>query len=259
MENQHRIALYEQIATSLEKEIHDGIYADTGFVGRLSDLCDRFQVSQITVRKAISVLRQKRLVYSRQGMGTFVRQPYIADALKTLSGISDVMRASNLFPLVRVIGREIVDVPDHFESDVRKRLGERCLLIRRVHSLGDDAIAYAKLYIPLRHSEHFTKEACALQTILQIYQNRVGVALGKGIQNIKASRASREHAEALRIRQGDPMLFVERFSYSADYELIEVMEMFYEPGSYYFRVELDLNASGQDSLCKRPDMNGNNA
>ena len=72
------------------------------------NLIARFEVSRITVRRAIQNLVTRGLVEIRRGKGTFVAAPKITQELTELSGFVEDMHALGRKPTARVIGKEIV-------------------------------------------------------------------------------------------------------------------------------------------------------
>src|ERR1700742_3189743 len=71
-------------------------------------LIARFEVSRITVRRAIQNLVSRGLVEIRRGKGTFVTAPKITHDLTELSGFVEDMHALGRKPTARVISKKIV-------------------------------------------------------------------------------------------------------------------------------------------------------
>ena len=69
------VPMYEQIAEKLREEILARKYGPDGNIGTHAYLAERFGVSLITIRKAISLLTQQGLLDVAQGKGTFVCAP----------------------------------------------------------------------------------------------------------------------------------------------------------------------------------------
>ena len=66
----HRV-IYEQLL----HEIQTGVYGPGERLPSEATLCERFQVSRITVAKAFQSLQRDHLVTRRPGSGTFVEKP----------------------------------------------------------------------------------------------------------------------------------------------------------------------------------------
>ena len=236
------IAMYEQIATVLREEILKRKYGEKGSIGTHPELAKRFGVSLITIRKAIQTLVADNMVVVRQGKGTFVKGTALQDGLTSLTGVTNIMSQMNLEAEVLVNEMKYIRTPAYFSPSVRESMGAKCLYIERSHLIDDVVIGFAKLYLPFAHGEKITREDVEKYTIYQLYENKLGVTLGRGIQHISANKAGAELARVLNVSDNTPVLRIDRESYSAEGELIEVMELFYGYTEYSFRVELDLRS-----------------
>jgi DNA-binding GntR family transcriptional regulator len=65
---------YLQIAAQLRRDIREGRFKPGNRLPAETVLAERFRVSPITLRAALSVLRAEGLIESRHGIGTFVRE-----------------------------------------------------------------------------------------------------------------------------------------------------------------------------------------
>lgn len=64
---------YQLVASTLRREIADGIFAEGSLLTTEEELKRRFQVSRQTVRQAIALLEDDGLVVRRRGSGTYVK------------------------------------------------------------------------------------------------------------------------------------------------------------------------------------------
>src|ERR1700732_1808816 len=85
--------LYTRVETVLASEIADGVLRVGDQLPTEDILIARFEVSRITVRRAIQNLVARGLVEIRRGKGTFVAAPKLMQELTELSGFVEDMRA----------------------------------------------------------------------------------------------------------------------------------------------------------------------
>lgn len=239
------VPLYKQVANELRKEIVLKKYGDRGRIGTHTELAERFCVSLITVRKAIELLEQDGMVDIQQGKGTFVRNSSLIDPLKNLTGVSNMMDDMHVKTEVTVPILELCKTPDWLPRDVRQILGRTALHILRISSVQGTPVANTDMYLPAKYDGCFTKEEVERQTVYQIYQNKLGVRLGKGRQTIRAAGAHGMVAQNLRLPENWPVLQIERKAYDDKENLIEYMILTYEASRYSFAVELELSAGSK--------------
>jgi len=242
IDTQSPVPMHEQVSTILKNEILKRKYGERGCIGTHAQLAERFGVSLITIRRAIQTLEDENIVVVRQGKGTFVQSTVLQDELTALTGVSNILSQVNVKADVRVKDMRFAKTPDHFNAKVRRAMGRECLHIERIHFIDDVAIGFARLYIPCHYGQKLTREDIETSTIYQLYERKFNVPLGRGIQYISAGKASPELASILKVEVSSPVLKIERESYSAQGEIIEYMELFYEYTQYTFKVELDLKS-----------------
>ena len=63
---------HEQIAHHLRREIKEDYFQEGDKLPSEKRLCEYFQVSRITVRRALQTLENENLIYRKQGLGAFV-------------------------------------------------------------------------------------------------------------------------------------------------------------------------------------------
>lgn len=233
--------LYVQVANELRKDILSNKYGEHGCMETQAQLAERFSVSLITIRKAIEVLAEEGLVELRRGKGTYVCRSAIVDPLHNLTGMSDIMSSMEMENEVRVPILELRDTPEWLDGMTKKALGNKCLFIRRVISVQGVPYSNVDMYLPAKYVGTFTKEEVEEKTVYRIYQDKVGLILGRGKQIIRAAGASKEVAESLNISENAPVLQIVRKAYDADGNFIEYMILTYEASRYCFEVDLELS------------------
>src|ERR1700751_4512349 len=140
--------LYSRVETVLGSEIADGLLQAGDQLPTEDSLIARFEVSRITVRRAIQNLVSRGLVEIRRGKGTFVAAPKITQELTELSGFVEDMHAVGRKPTARVLGREIVTADATVASRLALTKGARVVRIRRVPVATGLPISFDNTYLP---------------------------------------------------------------------------------------------------------------
>ncbi|MBK5200604.1 MAG: GntR family transcriptional regulator [Spirochaetaceae bacterium] len=99
---------HRQLYSSIQDKILSGAWYEGMLISSESQLCDIYQVSRITVRRALKELEDQHLVYKIQGKGTFVRasikdvldQPYSVSASTNI--IYEVLESKVVKPKEKV-------------------------------------------------------------------------------------------------------------------------------------------------------------
>lgn len=88
------MSLHEQVRNTLLFEIESGVFSGDGRLPTEPELCERFGVSRITVRRAVADLEEMGMVSRRQGRGTFVAAERPSLGTMAMGGFSDQLSAA---------------------------------------------------------------------------------------------------------------------------------------------------------------------
>ena len=205
---QVRTIRYRDIADDLRTRIEGGEFA----VGRLlpseADLSRAYDVSRVTVRKSLELLRVEGLIDSRQGFGWFVAGEPVHQPLARLATIEDQLAESGVRSERRIIDFAFVKAP----ARVRASLGvDKVLRVSRVNLADGEPFARVTVFCRDDLGAHLSRAQVAEQSFYDL----LPVQLGGAVQTIEAAAASVTDAELLQIPVGSPVLRCERVTADA--------------------------------------------
>ena len=82
---------YELIVQDLKTDIAIGTYPAYSRLPSVAQLCEQYEVSKITINKALEVLEQQGLIFRRKGSGTFVKKLEEGTQIKPSKEVSGQM------------------------------------------------------------------------------------------------------------------------------------------------------------------------
>jgi GntR family transcriptional regulator len=219
--------LYSRVETVLAGEIADGALKTGDQLPTEDDLIARFEVSRITVRRAIQNLVRRGLVEIRRGKGTFVAEPKITQELTELSGFVEDMHALGRKPTARVISKEIVTADTTVAGHLGLTKGERVVRIRRVRLADGVPLSFDETYLPLKIGKKIITNNLKVEPIFSLLERKYGVPLLEAEYKLEAVAAEGEVAAALRVKQGSPVFRIERTSYSTGNLPVDYEKLYY--------------------------------
>src|ERR1700742_4128752 len=128
--------LYARIEEAIATEIAQGEYRPGDQLPTEDALLQRFQVSRITVRRAIQNLVNRGLLEIRRGLGTFVLSPRIEAELTKLTGFVEDMNAAGRKASARVVSKGIVAASARVAERLQLAKGTKVMQIKRVRLAG---------------------------------------------------------------------------------------------------------------------------
>ncbi|PKM81040.1 MAG: GntR family transcriptional regulator [Firmicutes bacterium HGW-Firmicutes-14] len=155
------IPVYYQLASLLKKQIFEGKLQPGEALPPENDLAARYEMSRMTVRRAISELVSAGLVYTQKGVGTFVSKPKLDNVVFELNDFFEEIRKRNMEPSTKLLTVKIVKADQELAKKLEINAGTRCLYFRMVLSADDEPLVYENKYIV------FSKQKPILETELK--------------------------------------------------------------------------------------------
>jgi GntR family transcriptional regulator len=219
--------LYSRVETVLAGEIADGVLKVGDQLPTEDVLITRFEVSRITIRRAIQNLVGRGLVEIRRGKGTFVALPQMTQELTELSGFVEDMQAVGRKPTARVISKEVVTADSTVASHLALTKGERVVRIRRVRLADGVPVSFDETFLPLEIGKKIITNNLKREPIFSLLERKYDVPLIEAEYKLEAVAAEAEVAAALRVKQGSPIFLIERTSYSTGNRPVDYEKLYY--------------------------------
>jgi GntR family transcriptional regulator len=219
--------LYSRVESVLACEIADGVLKVGDQLPTEDILIERFEVSRITVRRAVQNLVGRGLVEIRRGKGTFVAAPKMTQELTELSGFVEDMHALGRKPTARVISKEVVTADTTVASHLTLTKGERVVRIRRVRLADGVPLSFDETFLPLEIGKKIITNNLKVEPIFSLLERKYDIPLIEAEYKLEAVAAEAEVASALRVKQGSPIFRIERTSYSTGNRPVDYEKLYY--------------------------------
>jgi len=217
-----RALRYADLADDLRRRIASGELRPGRLLPSEAQLATENDVSRVTVRKALALLRDAGLVASRQGFGWYVAPTPVPQPLDGLRTIEANVLAAGQAPQRRVLGFGFVDAP----ARAREVLGvDTVLEIRRVNLADDEAFARVTVWVPESLATDLSRAAVERQSLYEL----LPTTLGGASQVISAVPASPEDGELLGVPAGTPLLRAERTTRDSSGDPVLLSEAVFNP------------------------------
>lgn len=188
--------LYENVQNDIKRKIESGIYHEGDKLESEDTLCKMYNVSKVTLRKALSNLINEKYLQSRPRVGYFVAKAKTDvftvsfDVLKCIDDIvTDIQIESVDSCSVNGFGKEKVNM----------------LCISRLYICENENVAYEKTYVKHKHAESYNVQNISEGYYDLLIQQMKKFSLKKELY-IEALGADGVLSEKLECFQGDPVL-----------------------------------------------------
>jgi len=203
-----------------------------------AELVEEFNLSRSTVRQALDMLVNDGLIHRRRGQGTFVATPTIEQNLSRIISFWEDMRQRGLRPATKVLSSELVAAPEDIAAALQIKAGEELANIVRLRLADDEPMSVEHSFLVHNYCPGVTRKYHADLSLRQMLADQYNVTLVYAKQKIRAISASRSLAQELCIERNDPLLYIERVSYSDLNTPIEFLRIYLRGDRYTFFTEL---------------------
>ncbi|MGE4337372.1 MAG: GntR family transcriptional regulator [Pigmentiphaga sp.] len=223
------VPLYMLVAETLIRDIQSGRYPVGNLLPAEREIGQRFGVSRHTTREAIRRLEEMGLITRRAGIGTTVKSR-LAHTRYTAS-ISDLTELVHYAEKTRlqVLDEDWVSITGDLADIVHDAQGQRWLKITALRFPEDQQIpiSYTETLVPATFQAFRDGIRNPLATVFKLIEGIRGERVAEVRQDITCRPLPRQHAEALGVAPGSPSLYVLRYYYGRNDDLLSVSVNFY--------------------------------
>lgn len=230
---------YHQVYVTLRTWVRDGTYRPGDRIPTEPQLCEMFDVSRITVRKAIDNLCREGWLVRQQGRGTFVqlsasRAAAAADLDQVRNQIAGFAAATEVSAL------NVAEVMPDDETRAALALGEGEPVQRASHvrALHGAPLGLITTFVPIDIAQKVEVAEMARQPMFELLR-MAGIPLARADQYIGATLAGVEAARALEVEVGAPLLRLTRTVFDVNDRPVERVVALYRADAYQYHMQLE--------------------
>lgn len=198
---------YHRLKRILREKIA-GLQADEMLPSE-AELCQAYNVSRTTVRKALSELIQARLVYTVQGKGTFVAPKKLRSTwVQETGGLYADMTERGFKVEMHVLDVSVISAEENIRKELLLREGEKVVKLVRLRFIDDKPFDIVTNFMPARLFPGLEKEDFSSTSLYTILRNKYDVQFDRGVRMVEAGACTAEEAKLLQIKPNSPLLIM---------------------------------------------------
>jgi GntR family transcriptional regulator len=229
---------YHQVYVTLRAWVRDGTYRPGDQIPTEPELCRLFDVSRITVRKAIEDLAREGWLVRQQGKGTFVqlssaRPAASIDLDEARSQVADLVAATEVRD--HVVGEVLPDEETRAALDLP--VDAQVQRTSHVRVLRGVPLGLITTFVPLDVAARVSEAELARQPMFELL-GKAGIEVARADQLIGATLAGVEAAGALDVEVGAPLLRLARVVFDTASRPVERVVALYRADAYQYHMQL---------------------
>lgn len=230
------LPLYHQLKQILLEQIETGKLGTGDALPTEKELQERYDVSRITVRRALSDLAAAGYLVRLSGRGTFVLQPKVLHTSGRIGGFIDDLTEQGFRVRSEILVNERRPVPFSIAQKLNVPEGKELPYRKALVFASGAPIALGETYDNLGPAFSITPDELRNTSFLTVLAEKHGLVFRHAERTTEAVAARADEAEFLDVGIGAPLLLVELLIQDSDDKPVYFVKSLYRGDRYkYFQ------------------------
>lgn len=209
---------YEEIALDLQNKIISGEYKLNQQLPLEKEMCDKYGVSRITVKKAVDKLVMSGLVVKRRGSGTFVKdvdhnQMFEMTTSGQFTGFSTMLEGKKV--VSKIIEFIVINPTEEIAKKLQMSTDGFVYYICRARYGDGEPYVMEYTYMPIEVITGIKRDILE-KSIYNYIEKKLKLKIKSAHRIIRASLPTEIEQEYLELNEHTPILEVEQLAFLAD-------------------------------------------
>jgi GntR family transcriptional regulator len=206
---------YAQLVGILRRQIAAGVFRPGDRLPSEAQICSRYGVSPMTVRRVVNILVDQGVVIAEQGRGTFVRPLELGTAVFDLDGLQHLFRGEGR-ATVKLLEARITSASERTARKLAIETGERTVFIRRLIYQGDEPMLLHREHVICDPTRPVVEAELEVTALYGLFSGGGESTLKRGDLTIDPTALTEEEAGILHAQVGAAAFRLEHIFYDFD-------------------------------------------
>ena len=232
---------YLLIFYELQEKILSGRWMTGMMLPSEIELCERYSVSRITIRRSLNELEALGLIVRVQGKGSFVSNANdLQKITQTRKGFTELMSDVGLQVKNAMLNQELIEANPDIVEYLRLPLhaSHKVWFFRRLRLISDVPVAIMSTYVPHEIGQRMVTHDLEKASFYKIYSEVSGKRVIETLGKITAINPEAGDCDLLRVDHGSAHILYESIAYLDGGSPVEVTYSVYNAQVYKFSVNM---------------------
>lgn len=234
----NRLPLYHQLYDIIVSKIEAGFYNENDKLPSERELCENYDISRATVRRAMVELEKNKYIYKRQGKGVFVSSNAFKQDLLSFYSFTEEMKKIDKNPSSKVIDFQVTKPTKKIAKKLNLATAAEVYKFTRLRLADQKPMMLETTYLPADKFEGLTKEMLAEEAMYDIFTKKYNVSFKKAEETFQATSINSKEEKYLGVKKDSPAILLKRLTYENNH-IIEYTVSVARGDKFKFHVVLD--------------------
>jgi GntR family transcriptional regulator len=196
MENIY-LTKHRKIIDAFSTEIQEGRLKPYDRIPTERELCEQWEASRSTVRKAMDHLTDRGSIFRVPGKGSFVAFPKITHQTSQILSFTEKMKAQGLEVETKLILKEMIEPSEEIAAALQLPKPPRALKIQRLRIVQGEPLVLQTAFMPATICENLMKEDLESKSLNRLFQEHCNIRLSRSDIWIEAPIVSKKEQKLL--------------------------------------------------------------
>lgn len=228
--------LYVQVIEHIKQDIEAGIFKENEKFPSEFELARELGVSRATLREALRVLEEEKVIVRKHGVGTFLKpRPLFSSGIEELSSVSSMIRDAGMNP-----GTIFMEVSESLANEENMEKFDCCeeesiVTIKRVRTADDEPVVYCIDQVNARNM-HSNSTELMKHSIFDALEKSGEIHISQAITHIEPVGYDQEASSILRCGVDVPLLVLLQEHYTETGEMVLYSKNYFRADKFSFHV-----------------------
>lgn len=228
--------LYYQLKEKLLKKILNNEWAPGQKIPTETELCNAYNVSRITVRKAVEDLVLSGKLTKHPGKGTFVTNFSMEHRLSKFYSFSEELKRNGMNEHVQMLSFDVIAAGEGISGKLQLTKNEQVYVVKRLRMVDKMPYTVESSYIPYLLCKGLTAEN-VIEKGLYNSMRELSVFPEHVIEKFRATLINKSEASIMKLKVNSPAIQLERTTYFGA-EIIEYCSSIVRGDFFTYTIEL---------------------
>lgn len=229
------VPLYKQLAEHLRNQILNEELKSGQKLPSENELCTMFNVSRVTVRKAIDDLECDGTIIRRQGKGTYVHLQKLSEQPYDNPSFSSVIKEYGLTMETKILEMSILPAGEKQQQEFGLTAGAKIIKIKRLRYVEGTPILIEMSQFNDRFMGIITHDL-EKESVYEILKSNFGIQRLKARKTIEVTMVTNEEAKLLDIKRRTHVLLMRETVYDENDQFVHYTKQLIIGDRYRFEI-----------------------